>query len=135
MEHIWCPHLIAFFLYANLFGGGASQTIIKNELATNYFNDWHRFTFDFELDGSISISIDDESIFASDSGVFDYNIEPNFAIMLAGRSYGSSDNLYDNISLAIIPEFAHFNLVLSISIFFASTHLRGRLKKKNFPSE
>ena len=91
-------------LYANLIGEGASQTIIKNELATNYFNDWHRFTFDFELDGSISISIDQQSIFVSDPGVFDYESESNFAIMLAGRSYGSSDNLYDNVSLVQIPE-------------------------------
>ena len=80
-------------MYANLIGQGASQTIIKNELATNYFNDWHRFIFDFESDGSISISIDEQTIFTSDSGIFDYNSEPSFAIMLAGRSYGSSENL------------------------------------------
>ena len=116
-------------LYANLNGQGASQTIINNELATNYFNDWHRFTFDFESDGSISISIDDQSIFTSDSGVFDYNSEPAFAIMLAGRSYGNSENLYDNISLAVVPEFAHFNLVLSLSIFFALILSRGRFKQ------
>ena len=116
-------------LYANLFGEGASQTIIKNELATNYFNEWHRFNFDFESDGSISISIDDQSIFRSDSGVFDYNSEPSFALMLAGRSYGSSENLYDNISLVAVPEFAYFNLVLSISIFFVLILSRGRYKR------
>lgn len=116
-------------LYANLSGEGASQTIIKNELATNYFNEWHRFTFDFESDGSMSIFIDDQSIFISDSGIFDYSNDSTFAIMLAGRSYGSSDNLYDNISLIIVPEFAHFNLVLSTSIFFALILYRGIFKK------
>ena len=49
--------------------------------------------------------------------------------MLAGRSYGSSENLYDNISLSVVPEFAHFNLVLSLSIFFALILSRGRFKK------
>lgn len=116
-------------LYANLFGQGASQTIIKNELATNYFNDWHRFTFDFVSDGSISISIDDQSIFNSDSGVFDYNSESTFAIMLAGRSYGSSDNLYDNISLVTVPEFSNFNLVLSTTVFFILILSRAIFKK------
>lgn len=118
-------------LYAKLSGEGASQTIIKNELATNYFDDWHRFTFDFELDGSISISIDDQSIFTSDSGVFDYNIESDFAIMLAGRSYSTSENLYDNISLVQIPESAHFNLVLSAMVFVLITLFRSYPKKSN----
>ena len=115
-------------LYANFFGEGASQTIIKNELATNYFNDWHRFTFDFDIDGSVSIAVDDQTIFASNSGVFDYNNESNFAIMLAGRSYGSSDNLYDNILLTQIPEYANYSFLLSVLILIKLTSSRAYTK-------
>ena len=115
-------------LYANFIGEGASQTIIKNELATNYFNDWHSFTFDFDIDGSISIAVDDQTIFASNSGVFDYNNESNFAVMLAGRSYSSSDNLYDNISLTQIPEYANYSFLLSVLILIRLTSSRAYTK-------
>ena len=116
-------------LYANLSGEGASQTIIKNELAPNYFNEWHRFIFDFELDGSISISVDEQVIFSSDSATFNYDNEPNFAIMLAGRSYANADNLYDNISLVQIPEFSHFSFILSALTFFVSYLFKTNSKK------
>ena len=115
-------------LYANFNGEGASQTILKNELATNYFNDWHSFTFDFDIDGSVSIAVDNQTIFASNSGVFDYNNESNFAIMLAGRSYSSSDNLYDNISLTLIPEFANYSFLLSVLILISLTSSRACTK-------
>lgn len=115
-------------LYANFTGEGASQTIIQNELATNYFNDWHSFSFDFDIDGSISILIDDQTIFASNSGVFDYNNESNFAIMLAGRSYSTSDNLYDNISLVQIPEYANYSFLLSVLILIILISSRAYTK-------
>ena len=115
-------------LYANFNGEGASQTILKNELATNYFNDWHSFTFDFDIDGSVSIAVDNQTIFASNSGVFDYNNESNFAIMLAGRSYSSSDNLYDNILLTQIPEYANYSLLLSVLILIRLTSSRAYTK-------
>lgn len=115
-------------LYANFNGEGASQTIFKNELATNYFNDWHSFTFDFDIDGSVSIAVDNQTIFASNSGVFDYNNESNFAIMLAGRSYSSSDNLYDNILLTQIPEYANYSFLLSVLILIRLTASRAYTK-------
>ena len=115
-------------LYASFIGEGASQTIIKNELATNYFNDWHSFSFDFDIDGSVSIAVDDQTIFASNSGVFDYNNESNFAIMLAGRSYSGSDNLYDNISLTQIPEYANYSFLLSLLILVKLTSSRACTK-------
>lgn len=115
-------------LYANFNGEGASQTILKNELATNYFNDWHSFTFDFDIDGSVSIAVDNQTIFASNSGVFDYNNESNFAIMLAGRSYSSSDNLYDNILLTQIPEYANYSFLLSVLILIRLTSSRAYTK-------
>ena len=115
-------------LYANFNGEGASQTILKNELATNYFNDWHSFTFDFDIDGSVSIAVDNQTIFASNSSVFDYNNESNFAIMLAGRSYSSSDNLYDNILLTQIPEYANYSLLLTVLILIRLTSSRAYTK-------
>ena len=122
-------------LYANFSGEGASQTIIKNEIATSYFNDWHRFTFDFETDGSITIAIDEQSIFSSDSGVFDYNSESDFAIMLAGRSYASSDNLYDNISLVQVPEFAHASFIVSSFAFIFLFYVRNNSGRSKLLSE
>lgn len=119
----------------NFVGDNGSQRIFENDLVSNYFDDWHSFTFDFQEDGSIAISIDDQSVFTSNSGLFDYNSASDFAVMLAGRSYdgtdpvSSSENLYDNISLISVPEFAHFNLVLSTTIFFALILSRGRFKK------
>ena len=118
-------------LYANFSGEGSSQTIIKNEMATSYFNDWHRFTFDFETDGSITIAINDQSIFSSDAGVFDYNSESDFSIMLAGRSYASSNNLYDNISLVQVPEFAHAGLIVSLSAFIFLFLIRKKPSPSN----
>jgi hypothetical protein len=118
-------------LYANFSGEGASQTIIKNEIATSYFNDWHSFTFDFETDGSIAIAIDEQSIFSSGSGVFNYNSESDFAIMLAGRSYASSDNLYDNISLVQIPEFAHASFIVSSFAFIFLFFIRNKPSPSN----
>ncbi|MEC8219570.1 MAG: hypothetical protein VX014_02955, partial [Verrucomicrobiota bacterium] len=64
----------------------------------------------------------------SSSGVFDYNIESNFAIMLAGRSYSSSDNLYDNISLTQIPEYANYSFLLSVLILISLTSSRACTK-------
>ena len=92
-------------LYASFVGDGGSQTISQNESATAYFNAWHSFSFEFAADGSASIAIDDQTIFSSDAGIFNYSTEAQFAIMLAGRSYSTSDNLYDNVDLTQVPEF------------------------------
>lgn len=114
-------------LYASFVGDGGSQTISKNESATNYFNAWHSFTFDFASDGSATIAIDDQTIFSSDAGIFNYSTASNFAIMLAGRSYSTADNLYDNVELIQIPEPAHAGSVLGL---LAATLLLLRRKRK-----
>ena len=59
---------------------------------------------------------------------FDYNNEPNFAIMLAGRSYSSSDNLYDNILLTQIPEYSNYSILLSVLILIRLTSSRAYIK-------
>lgn len=101
-------------LYASFVGDGGSQTISKNESASDYFNAWHSFTFDFESDGSATIAIDDQTVFSSEAGIFNYSTASNFAIMLAGRSYSSSDNLYDNLELTLIPELANTGSVMGL---------------------
>ena len=118
-------------LYANFSGEDASQTIIKNDLSSNYFNAWHNFTFDFEIDGSVTIGIDDHTVFASESNIFDYENESNFSIMFAVLSYGSTNNLYDNISLVQIPESNHFSLISATLILFVLIICQGKFIKAN----
>lgn len=117
-------------LYANVSGDGGSQTILKNEIASDYFNAWHRFTFDFEADGSISIAIDDALVFDSNSGIFNYSTQSDFAIMLAGRSYSSSDNLYDTIDLVLVPEFSYASSVLGSFVLVLALVRRFKVKNR-----
>jgi len=51
--------------------------------------------------------------------------------MLAGRSYASSDNLYDNISLVQVPEFAHAGLIVSLSAFIFLFLIRKKPSPSN----
>jgi len=101
-------------LYANFLGSNTQETVFKNELAVNYFDDWHSFIFDFQQDGSISISIDEATVFNSSPGVYNYDTEPDFAVILAGRSYGAVNNLYDNIILEQVPEPSAYSAIVGI---------------------
>ena len=102
-------------LYASFVGSGGSQTISQNESASTYFNGWHSYDFAFAQDGSATIAIDDVTLFSADAGTFDYSNSNNFAVMLAGRSYSTTTNLYDNIELSQVPEFAHISTVFGIT--------------------
>jgi hypothetical protein len=91
-------------LYASFVGSGGSQTITQHESASALFNGWHTYSFSFAADGSATISIDDQTVFSTDTGIFNYSNESTIAVMLAGRSYSSTNNLYDSVELTQIPE-------------------------------
>lgn len=69
-----------------------------------YFDAWHTYVFDFGADGSTQVRVDGALTFETAAGFFDYNIDDQFAVLLGGRSYNATTNLYDSISVAKLPD-------------------------------
>ena len=67
--------------------------------------------------GSATISIDDQIVFSSDAGLFDCSTNSNFGVMLAGRSYSTTNNLYDSIELTQI-ELSKLTLYSGLLVFY-----------------
>ena len=65
---------------------------------------WHTFVFDFALDGSAEIRVDGVLAFETSAGFYDYSTDDTFSVVLGGRSYGTTVNLYDSIRVEQIPE-------------------------------
>jgi hypothetical protein len=78
--------------------------LINAELPNTTFDGWHNYKFTFTYDQTIQISIDNILTYESPTHWYDYDSDNEVAIYLGGRSYGSTENLYDNITLNIIPE-------------------------------
>ena len=101
-----------------------SDPLINAELTNTTFDDWHNYKFTFTEYQTIQISIDNILTYESPTNWYDYDSDNEVAIYLGGRSYGSTENLYDNITLSIIPE---PNAVMLITSTFASFMLIRRL--------
>ena len=117
-------------LYASFVGEDSSQTITQHASASSLFNGWHSYNFLFNQDGSATISIDDQIVFSSDAGLFDYSTNSNFGVMLAGRSYSTTNNLYDSIELTQIPELSNLTLYSGLLVFYF-TIIRSRIFRRN----
>ena len=100
-----------------------SDPLINAELPNTTFDSWHNYKFTFTDDQTIQISIDNILAYESPIHWYDYDSDNEVAIYLGGRSYGSTENLYDNITLSIIPE---PNAVMLITSTFASFMLIRR---------
>lgn len=89
--------------YAEFTGSGETKT----ELHANpgaFFDAWHNYVFEFAEDGSAQVRVDGAVVFESPVGIYDYNLDQDFAVLLGGRSYGTTVNLYDSISAVQVPE-------------------------------
>ena len=115
-------------LFANFTGSGGTQTVSDNEAATAFFDAWHNYTFTFLENGSATIAIDNETVFTSSAGLFDYSVDSSFSILLAGRSYGVTTNLYDTVELQQIPEpssYAGLLILVTAMLAVAKKRLRS----------
>ena len=68
------------------------------------FDAWHNYVFDFAADGSARLRVDGAVVFESSPGLYNYGIDEEFAVLLGGRSYGATVNLYDSIRATQVPE-------------------------------
>ena len=73
---------------------------------------WHTFVFDFASDGSAEVRVDGAITFETSAGFYNYSTDDAFSVVLGGRSYGATVNLYDSISVHQVPEPAAFVLLL-----------------------
>ena len=73
---------------------------------------WHTFVFDFASNGSAEVRINGTPTFKTSAGFYDYSTDNAFSVVLGGRSYGTTVNLYDSISVHQVPEPATFVLLL-----------------------
>ena len=80
-----------------------STTQVNGASLTGLFDGWHTFTFTFTEAQSIEIAIDGVAFNASPDNWYDAATD-EFSIYLGGRSYGATENLYDQIELSVIPE-------------------------------
>ena len=94
----------AYFNKSNGASSDGSDPLINLELPNTTFDGWHNYKFTFTDNETIQISIDNTLTYESPSSWYDYDIDNEVAIYLGGRSYGATENLYDNITLSIIPE-------------------------------
>jgi len=76
------------------------------------FDAWHTYVFDFAPDGSAQVRVDDVLAFETATGLYDYSSDTAFAVVLGGRSYSTTVNLYDSISVNQVPEPAVFAMLL-----------------------
>lgn len=94
----------SYFRKHNGAASAGSDPVVNAELPATVFDGWHNYKFTFTDDQTVQISMDDSLIYESPSNWYDYSIDNEVTIYLGGRSYGSTQNLYDNISLTVIPE-------------------------------
>jgi hypothetical protein len=80
-----------------------STTQVNGTPLTSLFDGWHTFTFTFTEEQAIEIAIDGVVFNASPENWYDASTD-EFSIYLGGRSYGVTENLYDQIELTVIPE-------------------------------
>ncbi|MFP6641903.1 MAG: PEP-CTERM sorting domain-containing protein, partial [Myxococcota bacterium] len=80
---------------------------------------------DFTADGSAEVRVDGVLTFETAAGFYDYSSEGSFSLLLGGRSYGTTTNLYDSISVVQIPEPSTCVLLLA-GLIGLSSYRRGR---------
>lgn len=102
--------------YTKFQGSGGSQTVYPSVASgltpTSVFDGWHSYTYDFMQNGSAQVLVDDVLAFETAAGLFDYGVDNSFALVFSGRSYSSTVNLYDSISVYQVPEAAALPLLL-----------------------
>ena len=113
----------SYFNNSNGAASSGSDPLINAELPNTTFNGWHNYKFTFTDDQTIQISIDNSITYESPINWYDYDTDNEVAIYLGGRSYGSTVNLYDNLTLSVIPE---PNSVMLITSTLASLMLIRR---------
>ena len=89
------------------------------------FDAWHTYVFDFAADGSAQVLVDDVVAFETAAGFYDYSSDGEFSVLLGGRSYGATVNLYDSISVIQVPEPETFVMVLSGGLLLLLFRRRG----------
>ena len=94
--------------YSKFQNAGDDVSIVYYGLSGNallpFFDTWHTFQFDFAANGSAQVRVDDVLTFETVAGFYDYNTDNEFSVLLGGRSYSSTVNLYDSISVSLVPE-------------------------------
>ena len=115
----------AYFSNLNGASSAGSDPSVNADLPNSTFNGWHNYKFTFTDNQSIQISMDDVLIYESSDNWYDFDIDNEVTVYLGGRSFGSTENLYDNINVNVIPE---PSAVLLINSVFASLLL---LKRRN----
>jgi hypothetical protein len=87
---------------------------------------WHTFVFDFASDGSAEVQVDGAITFKTSAGFYNYSTDDAFSVVLGGRSYGTTVNLYDSIRVHQVPEPTAFALLLvGGSMLLTIGHWRG----------
>ena len=87
------------------FDGDGGVEVDYSVLAPELFFDaWHTYVFDFAADGSAQVLVDGVLAFETAAGFYDYSINSEFSVLLGGRSYQATFNLYDSISVTKVPE-------------------------------
>lgn len=89
--------------YAKFVGDGGTE-VDWDASAEAVFDAWHNYVFDFAENGTVQVRVDDIMVFESSSGLYDYTVDDEFTVLLGGRSYGATSNLYDSIRAIQVPE-------------------------------
>ncbi|MFP6628514.1 MAG: PEP-CTERM sorting domain-containing protein [Myxococcota bacterium] len=106
------------------FDGDGGVEVDYSVLAPELFFDaWHTYVFDFAADGSAQVLVDGVLAFETAAGFYNYSINSEFSVLLGGRSYQATVNLYDSISVTKVPE-PTTGLLLGLSLLGVAVRRR-----------
>ena len=115
--------------YSKFQNAGDDVSIVNYGLSGNdllpFFDTWHTFEFDFAANGSAQVRVDGVLTFETVAGFYDYNTDNEFSVLLGGRSYGETVNLYDSISVTLVPE-PGTGMLLLMGLLGLAGYRRGR---------
>ena len=109
-------------------GDGGVEVDYSSVAPESFFDAWHTYVFAFGADGSAQVLVDDVLVFETTAGFYDYSSDAEFSVLLGGRSYNATVNLYDSISVIQVPEPSTCMLLLTGLLGLAS-YRRGREPK------
>lgn len=98
----------SYKFYTKFGGDGGVEvdypSVASGLMPASVFDAWHTYVFDFSSNGAARVSVDGVITFETDPGFYTYSIDTEFALLLGGRSYSSTVNLYDSVKVNQIPE-------------------------------
>ena len=109
-------------------GTGGVEVDYAAAAPESIFDAWHTYVFAFRADGSARVLVDDVLAFETAAGFYDYSSDTEFSVLLGGRSYNATINLYDSVSVILVPEPSTCVLLLTGLLGLAS-YRRGREPK------